>query len=152
MPYGQPADTDPDAWYRTARRIDQAHLANKAFQSVSHSASFASLKTISTQPPLLSVARLPLAPPPPVILKPPPITPSMGVPMDVNAARKARSLPLRGCYRCENANHVVWDCPHCMDVHQLTMEQWEELIEDLLVLKDAVPIKESRPLEEEDFA
>jgi len=72
--------------------------------------------------------------------------------MDVNAARKARSLPLRGCYRCENANHVVWDCPHCMDVHQLTMEQWEELIEDLLVLKDAVPIKESRPLEEEDFA
>ena len=39
-----------------------------------------------------------------------------------------------------------------MDVHQLTMEQWEELIEDLLVLKDAVPIKESRPPEEENFA
>ena len=37
MPYGQPADTDPDAWYRAARRIDQARLANKAFQSVSRS-------------------------------------------------------------------------------------------------------------------
>ena len=98
MPYEQPADTDPDVWYRAARRIDQACLANEAFQSVSRSAPSASLKTISAQPPPLSAARLPLAPPPPVIPKPPPTAPSMGVPMDVDAARKARSLPLRGCY------------------------------------------------------
>jgi len=39
-----------------------------------------------------------------------------------------------------------------MDIRQLTMEQQEELIEDLLVLKDAVPIEESCPPEEEDFA
>ena len=40
-----------------------------------------------------------------------------------------------------------------MDVCQLTAEQWEELIEDLLALKDAVPIEESSsPEEEEDFA
>jgi len=32
------------------------------------------------------------------------------------------------------------------------MEQWEKLIEDLLTLKDAVPMKKSCPLEEEDFA
>jgi len=31
MPYGRPADTDPDAWYKAAWRIDQAHLANEAF-------------------------------------------------------------------------------------------------------------------------
>ena len=24
MPFGQPADTDPEAWYAAARRIDQA--------------------------------------------------------------------------------------------------------------------------------
>jgi len=40
-----------------------------------------------------------------------------------------------------------------MDVHQLTTEQQEELIEDLLALKDVVLIEESCPLEkEEDFA
>jgi len=39
-----------------------------------------------------------------------------------------------------------------MDVRQLTMEQQEELIEDLLALKDAVLIEESCPPEEEDFA
>jgi len=31
MPYRQPANTDPNAWYRAAWRIDQAHLANEAF-------------------------------------------------------------------------------------------------------------------------
>jgi len=31
MPYGRPADTDPNAWYKAAQRIDQACLANEAF-------------------------------------------------------------------------------------------------------------------------
>jgi len=48
MPYGRPADTDPDAWYRAARRIDQTRLANEAFQSVSRSAPSAPPKTVST--------------------------------------------------------------------------------------------------------
>jgi len=40
-----------------------------------------------------------------------------------------------------------------MNVCQLTAEQWEELIEDLLALKDVVLIEESCPPEEgEDFA
>jgi len=39
-----------------------------------------------------------------------------------------------------------------MDVRQLTTGQQEELIEDLLALKDAVPMEESCPPEEEDFA
>jgi len=38
MSYGRPADTDPDAWYRAAQRIDQVHLTNEAFQSISRSA------------------------------------------------------------------------------------------------------------------
>jgi len=39
-----------------------------------------------------------------------------------------------------------------MDVCQLTTEQQEKLIEDLLALKDAVPMEESCLPEEEDFA
>jgi len=39
-----------------------------------------------------------------------------------------------------------------MDVRQLTSEQWEESIEDLLALKDMVLLKESSSPEEEDFA
>ena len=69
--------------------------------------------------------------------------------MDVDATRKARSLPLRGCYQCGDVNHLVQDCSHCMDVRQLTVEQWE-LIENLLALKDVVLIEESCSLEEEE--
>jgi len=61
--------------------------------------------------------------------------------MDMDATRKTRSLPPQGCYRYGDVNHVIQDCPHRMDVHQLTTEQWEELIEDLLALKDVVPVR-----------
>jgi len=98
MPYRRPADTDPDAWYRAVRRIDQAHLANEAFQSISHSAPSALPKTVSARPSPLSVARLPPVLPLLITPKPPPPAPSMGIPMDVDTTRKTRSLPLQGCY------------------------------------------------------
>ena len=72
--------------------------------------------------------------------------------MDVDTTRRARSLLPRGCYRCRNVNHVVRDCPHYMDICQLTLEQREELIEDLLALKDTVLLEKSGFPEEEDFA
>jgi len=31
MPYRQPADTNPDAWYKAVQRIDQVRLTNEAF-------------------------------------------------------------------------------------------------------------------------
>jgi len=34
------------------------------------------------------------------------------------------------------------DCPHCLDIRRLTTEQREELIEDLMALKDTVEEKE----------
>ena len=98
MSYRRPANTDPDAWYRAAWRIDQARLANKAFQSVSRSAPSTPPKTVSAQPSPLSVARLPPIPPLPVTPKPLPPALSMGIPIDVDTTRKTRSLPPRGCY------------------------------------------------------
>jgi len=71
--------------------------------------------------------------------------------MDVDAVWKVRSLPPQGCYQCGEANHLVRDCPHCLDVQKLTVEQWEELIEDLMALKDAVEEEEVGPSPEEDF-
>jgi len=71
--------------------------------------------------------------------------------MDVDAARKARSLPLQGCYQCREANHLIRDCPHRLDVQKLTVEQREELIEDLMALKDAVAEEEVGSFPEEDF-
>ena len=46
MPYRRLADTNPNMWYRAARRIDQTCFANEAFQSISCFAPSASLKTV----------------------------------------------------------------------------------------------------------
>jgi len=45
----------------------------------------------------------------------------------------------------------VKDCPHRLDIRRLTAEQWKELIEDLMALKDAVAEEEVGSSLEEDF-
>jgi len=72
--------------------------------------------------------------------------------MDVDAVWKTRPLPLQGCYRCGETNHLVKDYLHRLDVRRLTAEQREELIEDLMALKDAVEKEEVCLALEEDFA
>jgi len=72
--------------------------------------------------------------------------------MDVDTVRKMCSLSPRGCYCCGEANYLVKDCPHHLDVRRLTAEQREELIEDLMALKDAVEEEEVCSAPEEDFA
>jgi len=71
--------------------------------------------------------------------------------MDVDTVWKARPIPPRGCYRCGEPNHLVKDCPHRLDIQRLTAEQQEELIEDLMALKDAVTEEEVGSSPEEDF-
>ena len=72
--------------------------------------------------------------------------------MDIDAVQKTRSLPPQGCYRCGEANHLMKDYPHYLDIQRLTAEQREELIEDLMALKDAVEEEEVCLTPEEDFA
>ena len=71
--------------------------------------------------------------------------------MDVDIVRKTRSLPLQGCYRCGEANYLVKNCPHCLDIQRLTMKQREELIEDLIALKDAVEEEKGCSAPKKDF-
>ena len=71
--------------------------------------------------------------------------------MNVDAVRKIRSLPPQGCYQCREANHLVKDYLYCLDVQRLTTEQREELIEDLMALKDAVEEEEVCSAPEEGF-
>jgi len=151
MPFGRPADTDLEAWYIAARRIDQAWLTNEAFQSMLWSMTTAPVHSTLPQSTSLSTFCLPLSTPPPIPLRPAPPIPSRGIPMDVDAVWKARSLPSQECYWCREANHLVRDCPYRLDIRKLTMEQWEDLIEDLMALKDAVEEEEVGPSLEKDF-
>jgi len=64
---------------------------------------------------------------------------------------KTYSLPPRGCYWYGEANYLVKDCPHRLDIWRLTAEQREELIEDLIALKDTVEEEEICSAQEEGF-
>ena len=95
IPFRQPADTDLEAWYAAARRIDQARLANEAFQSTLRSTTVTPACFALARPTPFSVLRsppaaLPFIPPRPL---PPLPVPSSRIPMDVDAVQKTRSLP-----------------------------------------------------------
>jgi len=151
MPFGWPADTDPEAWYVAARRIDQVRLTNEVFQSMLQSTTMApTCSALPRSTPLL-MFHLPQSTLPPVPPRSAPSVPSGGVPMDVDTVWKMRSAPPRGCYRCGEPNHLIKDCPHRLDVRRLTVEQREELIEDLMALKDVAAEEEVSSSPEEDF-
>jgi len=151
MPFGRPADTDLEAWYAAARRIDQAWLTNEAFQSTLRSTTTAPTCSALPRSTPLSMFHLPQSTPPPVPPRPAPSVPSGGVPMDVDIVRKMHPAPPRGYYQCGEPNHLVKDCPHHLDVRMLTAEQREELIEDLMALKDVAAEEEVGSSPEEDF-
>jgi len=71
--------------------------------------------------------------------------------MDMDTVWKARPTPPRECYQCREPNHLVKDCPHHLDVQRLTAEQREDLIEDLMALKDAVTEEKVGSSPEKDF-
>jgi len=48
MPFGRPTDTDLQAWYAAARRIDQARLVNEAFQSTLRSTTVIPTRSVPT--------------------------------------------------------------------------------------------------------
>ena len=146
MSFRWPMNTDPEAWYVVAWRINQVQLANEAFQST--------LQSMTLVPICFALPWLT----PLLIFHSPPITlplillrPSLPIPIDVDAVQKTRSLPPQGCYQCREANYLVRDCPYHLDVWRLTVEQKEELIEDLMALKDIVEEKEICSVPEKNF-
>ena len=142
MSFRRPANTDLEAWYIAAQRINQVQLANEAFQSMLQSTTVTLACSALARPTLFSVLHSPPAALPSVLPRPPPPSPSSGIPMDIDTVWKTYSLPPRDCYWCGEANYLVKDCPHCLDIWRLTAEQREELIEDLIALKDIVEEEE----------
>jgi len=84
MLFGRPADTDPEAWYAAARRINQARLTNEAFQSMLQSTTTALTRSAVPWPTPLSMFHLPQSVLPPIPPRPAPPVLSRGIPIDVD--------------------------------------------------------------------
>jgi hypothetical protein len=73
--------------------------------------------------------------------------------MDINAAKCAGKIP-GACYRCSEFGHRARDCLTGFDIRLMSADDWEELLEDLLALKDATTENaevEAENMEEKDF-
>jgi len=71
MPFRQSADTDPEAWYAAAQRINQAWLANEAFQSMLRSTTVTPACSALARPTPFSVLHSPPAALPSIPPRPP---------------------------------------------------------------------------------
>jgi len=88
MAFGRPSDTDPEAWFHLAVWIDQNRAANEAFH-ISHRQPYP--PTLSMNRPLAISRSIPAAPPLWFAHSNP--SPGNPVPMDIDAARKAKATP-----------------------------------------------------------
>jgi hypothetical protein len=141
MATGRPSDTDPESWFRLAVRMDQNRAADEAFHS---STKTAAGPAPSARPGMITV---PKATPAPRFAHAVP-TPGNPVPMEIDAARKAKTLP-DNCRRCGNPGHWARDCPDRFDVRLMDADELQTYLENYLAAKDAVPANPTPEVEEE---
>jgi len=149
MTYGRPADTDPEAWFRLAVRMDQNRAADEAFHT-SHRQSNLTTPGISR---ILMAPRTTQAAP---IARFAHSNPSPGnhVPMDIDATRKAKATP-DTCRPCRKTGHWAKDCDLRFNVRYMDADELETELENKLAAKDVAPVETSEeaepPVSVEDF-
>ena len=129
MTTGQPSDTDPEAWFHLATQMDQNSATDKAFHT---SLSPLPLSASPSVLPSWSSSFLPSRAPPPVSYAH--ITPSAGnpVPMEIDAARRNKAIAASSCHHCGGPDHWAKDCPVQFDIHFLSVEELQVILDDKL--------------------
>lgn len=68
-------------------------------------------------------------------------TPGNPVPMDIDAAQKAKAL-LDVCRRCGKVGYWAKDCSLRFDIRYMNTDELERMLEDKLAAMDAVPAEQ----------
>jgi len=142
MTTGRPSDTDPEAWFHLATQMDQNSATDRAFHASWNSPPSIAPLSRPTPP-------MPPRPAPPVSFAH--ISPSPGnpVPMEIDAARRAKAIG-DTCRRCGKVGHWANDCPHRFDIRCSTAEELRAALNDLGAESedDLAPPEEVEDLEE----
>ena len=143
---GHPGDKDIEGWIAAARLVDQNAHADQQFEE---------FHAIQSRPPILPApsakpparwAPAPLPAPAPQGLVPwapaaaLPAKVSIGVPMDINTARRKGGVPPSVCHCCGKPGHWACSCPKGLNVRYLSANERDALIMELLAAKDATGV------------
>ena len=149
MTYRRPSDTDLEAWFRLAVRMDQNCEADEAFH-VSHQQPYVLTPTVNH--PLAMSRPVPTAPTARFAHS----NPSLGNPvlMDIDAARKAKATP-DTCQCCGKTGHWAKECDLHFDVRYMDTDEIDRELENKFAAKDKAsvetPDEAEPPVSVEDF-
>jgi hypothetical protein len=140
MGTGRPKDNRPDLWYEAAKVLDQNRLANDVFHGTASRRQAGPAHATPPAPrapfarfssPLPPVAALPARTP---LRSPFPNAPFAPPVRDANREKPTQLT----CYRCNEPGHTSRECPRRIDVRFLTLNEREDLFQDLLAARDVV--------------
>jgi Retrotransposon gag protein/Zinc knuckle len=131
-----PEGEDVDGWLAAARRLDRNRTANEAFRG-----SFArapSVPSAARQSPPVPPKRFEFGSITPTVSRQPP-TPAktlpMGIPMDIDASKQAKTLD-DACRRCGETGHWKNQCPRRFDIRYMDLDEREALVQEVLMSKE----------------
>jgi hypothetical protein len=122
----RPKDNDLQGWLQAAQRFDLNRLANEAF----HYTSRRPATITTTQPAQSAFSFLRSSAPMPATPAAMP-TPSRAPPPTMS------KTAIKSCYRCCQSGHTSRDCPLRYDVHHLTVDKEDDMVERILANRDA---------------
>jgi hypothetical protein len=122
-----PKDNDLQGWFQAARRFNLNRLANEAFCYTSRRPATATTTTYPARP---AFSFLQQNAPMPTILAAMP-TPARVPPQSMSKAG------IESCYQCHQSGHISSNCPLRYDIHHMTSDEQDDMIEKLLADRDA---------------
>jgi len=134
MATSHPSNTNPKGWYSLAVQLDQNRATDEAFQAFYRSPQTSVPHSSNPRVGLISAPRVPAMSQPVRFAHTNP-TPSNPVPMDIDAACKAKAIN-DNCHRCSKPGHWSKDCELRYNVRHMTTDEMSELIENQLAALD----------------
>jgi hypothetical protein len=142
----RPADNDPEKWFEMARMLDLNRISSEAFEG-SYSKSYSTPATTGASRSVFSRVLGSQASQLVPSISQSRLTPNAR--QETPAQRSANTQ--RACFRCGSLDHLSPQCKAKFDVRAMTSDEKDDLLEQLLADKDAVPKEEEevRSCEEE---
>jgi hypothetical protein len=147
----QPKDNDLKGWLQAARRVNLNHLANEAFHyTLRCPAATLTTYPVPSDPPFSFLHPNAMTPMIPAAMPALLCTLPSGPPTNINQTRTSNMTP-ELCYQCHQSRHISQDCPLHYDVHHMTIDEKDNMIEKIMADNDTTIVitAASTHLEEE---